>query len=105
MDADKARRAAARGEVTLVVTCDENCTVRGEGTLAVPGRDIGLDPDSGGLPAGGTGALHLDLSRAEAGRLRRLLRAHRKAIALVRLSATDAAGNQTTAERRVRQKP
>jgi glucose/arabinose dehydrogenase len=105
VDPSKARRAASRGEVTLVVRCDESCTVRGTGRIVLPGRDIGIDPDSVSLPAGLPGALHLDLSGKESKRLRAALLDREKAKAKVELSATDAAGNLSAVERRIRQKP
>jgi glucose/arabinose dehydrogenase len=104
VDARKGRRAAARGDVTLTVGCDEACTVHGAGTIPLPGKDIGLDPDDATLSAGVLGALHLDLSGKEARRLRRELGDGGKAKARVELTAADAAGNQSAAERRIKQK-
>jgi glucose/arabinose dehydrogenase len=101
----KARRAAARGEVTLGVTCDETCKALGEGEIVMRGRDMELDPDGVALAAGARGALHLDLSRREAKRLLRALSGGGKAKAAVEVTATDLAGNQAAAERRIRQKP
>lgn len=104
VDVGKGKRAAARGKVTLVVTCNEGCTLRGEGEIVLQGKDIGLDPDSGALPAGATGRLHLELSAKQARRLRRVLLDGGKATAVVGLTAADAAGNRGTATHRIKQK-
>jgi glucose/arabinose dehydrogenase len=101
----KAKRAAKRGEVALIVSCDESCTVSGAGKIKLPGKDIGLDPDSAVLPAGVRSALELDLSRKEAKRLLAELRGGDKAKALLELTATDNAGNQTAEDYRVKQRP
>jgi glucose/arabinose dehydrogenase len=100
----KARRAAAKGAVRMIVSCDEACTVSAQGEIKKPGPDIGLDPDSASLVAGGRAALRLDLSRAESKRLARLLRRGRRARAVVELVAADSAGNSTPASRAVKQK-
>jgi glucose/arabinose dehydrogenase len=100
----KAKRAAARGRVTLVVGCDEACNVRGHGKLKVPGKNIVLSPDSTVLGAGEIGALQLELSRRQARRLRGVLRKGRRSKAVVRVTAADATGNQGVERRRIRQK-
>jgi glucose/arabinose dehydrogenase len=104
VDLSKAKRAAARGELTLIVGCDESCTVSGGGKVVLPGKDIGLDSDSGALPAGVPGALGLGLSRREAKRLSAELRDGGKAKAVLSLTGTDATGNQSTAKYRVKQR-
>jgi glucose/arabinose dehydrogenase len=104
VDLSKAKRAAARGELTLIVRCDENCTLTGTGKVVLSGKDIGLEPDDGTLPAGVPGVLGLDLSRRKSKRLGAELRDGGKAKALLSLIGTDAAGNQSAAKYRVRQR-
>jgi glucose/arabinose dehydrogenase len=104
IDARGGRRAGARGEVTVVVGCDERCVVNGGGGIVMPRTDIGLDPDALSLTAGVPGALHLDLSRREAKRLLGELRDGGRAKAKLELTAVDGAGNQTVAERSIKQK-
>jgi glucose/arabinose dehydrogenase len=104
LDLSKAKRAGARGEVRLIVGCDETCFLQARGEITVPGKDIGLSPGSGSAPAGGRAALSLDLSAKEARRLRAELRRGGKAKAGVHVTATDLAGNVGAADRRVRQK-
>ncbi|MGH2956331.1 MAG: PQQ-dependent sugar dehydrogenase [Solirubrobacterales bacterium] len=100
----KARRAAKRGKVTVVLSCSEGCTVRASGKIVLAGRDIGLDPDQETLPAWRKGALSLDLSRNERRRLRRKLARGRKARAALDLVASDPLGNEGIVEPRVRQR-
>ena len=69
------------------------------------GKDLGLGTDTLALATGVLGVLHLDLSRKEAKRLLRELRDGGKAKAVVDLSATDAAGNKSSATHRIKQKP
>jgi glucose/arabinose dehydrogenase len=104
VDASKGRRAGARGEVILLVGCDEACAVQGDGAVVLPGKDIGLDQASVSLAAGIPGALRLDLSGKEARRLRAALLDHEKAKAKVELTAADAVGNVSAAERKIKQK-
>jgi glucose/arabinose dehydrogenase len=104
VDVRKGKRAGARGELSLIVGCDENCSVQGAGKVRLPGKDIGLDPDSEALVAGVPETLHLDLSRKEARRLLGALKDGEKAKAVVNLSASDSTGNRTTATRRIKQK-
>ncbi|MGH2984108.1 MAG: PQQ-dependent sugar dehydrogenase [Solirubrobacterales bacterium] len=104
VDLSKAKRAAARGQLTLIVGCDEACTVSGGGEVVLPGKDIGLDPDGGFLAAGIPGALHLELSGKETRRVRAALLDGEKVKAGVELSAADAAGNRSVAQRRIKQK-
>ena len=103
VDVSKARRAANRGAVRLVVGCDESCVVSGEGEVAKKGKDLGLDPGSEQLAAGVPEALDLELSGREARRLRSALKRGSKARAVVDLLANDATGNQTAASRRIKQ--
>jgi glucose/arabinose dehydrogenase len=104
VDLSKAKRAAARGELTLIVRCDENCTLTGTGKVVLSGKDIGLEPDDGTLAAAVPGVLGLDLSRRKSKRLGAELRDGGKAKALLSLIGTDAAGNQSAAKYRVRQR-
>jgi hypothetical protein len=105
VDLRKGRRAGARGELTAIVRCDESCTVRGAGKIAVPGKDLGLDANTLTLAANVPGALRLDLSGSEASRLLRKLRGGAKAKAKVALTAIDGWGNASAARRKIPQKP
>jgi hypothetical protein len=100
----KARRGAARREVTVIVSCDSACSAHGEGRISLRGRDIGLDPDDAALPQGVPGALDLDLSRKEARRLRGTLAEGRRAAAKIEVSATGGDGGTATVKRKVRQR-
>jgi glucose/arabinose dehydrogenase len=105
VDVRRGKRAGARGELILLVGCDESCAVQGGGEIVLRGRDLGLDPGTlVALAPGVQGVLHLDLSRRESRHLLARLRDGAKAKAVVDLSASDAAGNQSTATRRIKQK-
>jgi hypothetical protein len=97
------RRAARRGRVTLIVSCDEPCRLQGWGRIGMPGKDILLGSDSSGpAPAGGT--LDLPLSATGARRLGASLDSGRRARAMVRIDATDAAGNRSVLRLKIRQR-
>jgi len=104
VDARGGRRAAVRGELLAIVVCDERCAVKGGGAIVMPGKDIGLDSGALSLAGGIPGTLRLDLSAQEAKRLLRQLRDGGKAKAGVDVTATDEAGNTSTAVRRIKQK-
>jgi len=99
-----ARRGGKPGEVILRVSCDQACTVAGEGEIKKRGKDISLDPDSIQLAAGEAARLRLELSRRERRRLRRALRTGQKAKAVIEVVATDAAGNADRVRRTLKQK-
>ena len=90
--------------MTLLVGCDEACTVAAKGRIAEGVRSLGLDPDSEGLGAGVKEDLRLTLSSREARRLRHALRDGRRPKALLALTATDAVGNTTEVSRTVKQR-
>jgi glucose/arabinose dehydrogenase len=104
VDTSRAKRAGARGEVSLFVGCDEPCTVQGAGEIVMRGKDIGLDPDTLSIAVGIEGEINLDLSRKEARRLLAALDDGWKAKAVVELTAADSLGNSAVAERSIKQK-
>jgi glucose/arabinose dehydrogenase len=95
VDLRKARRGAARREVTVIVSCDSACSAHAEGRISLRGRDIGLDPDDAALPLGVPGALDLGLSGKGARRLRGALAEGRRAVARIELLATGGGGTAT----------
>lgn len=101
VDIRKGRRAARRGGVTLVVQCDEPCTVWGGGRIVTRGAEIRLGSDMDALQAGARGVLHLELTPTAAKRLLHALSRGHRAKVVAELGAVDAAGNRTTTRRRI----
>ncbi|MDP9228948.1 MAG: hypothetical protein M3M99_07805, partial [Actinomycetota bacterium] len=104
VDISGSRRAAARGELAVLVGCDAACTVVGRGEIRGRGANIRLRKDSAAATAGAMTKLRLDLSAGGASQLRRALRQGGRATAILDLQATDAAGNQSSAARRIKQR-
>jgi glucose/arabinose dehydrogenase len=104
VDLRKARRGAARREVTVIVSCDSACSAHGEGRISLRGKDIGLDPDDASLPLRVPGALDLGLSGKGARRLRGTLAEGGRAVAKIEVSATGGGGGTATVKRKVRQR-
>jgi glucose/arabinose dehydrogenase len=104
VDLRKARRGAARRDLTVIVSCDSSCSVHGEGRISLLGKDIGLGQDDAALAPGVTGTLHLGLSGKEARRLRGALAEGRRAVAKIEVSATGGGGGTATVKKRVRQR-
>jgi glucose/arabinose dehydrogenase len=103
VDLRKARRGAARRELTVIVSCDSRCSVHGKGRISLLGRDIGLDPDDAALPPGVAGTLGLGLSAKQARRLRETLAEGRRAVARIEVSATGDGGTASVS-RKVKQR-
>jgi hypothetical protein len=82
-------------KLTLSVKCDEDCTVVARGKLTQGGRGS-LKTVRRSLPAGRRTALALRLPK-----LRGAAAAAKRMIALVTVTAADAAGNKRTAKRRI----
>ena len=100
----RGRRAARGGEILLRLACAEACSVSAAADFLVPGRNFELGPEGASLSAGVPRELALPLSRAQARRLRALLRRGRKAKALIEAVATDAAGNRHSVGHRLPQR-
>jgi hypothetical protein len=84
------------GELRLVLSTGEPCTISASGTLAFGSRRFALKPARTG--AAGRIALRLRLGRSDAGAVTRLLR-HRHGVVKLKLVAVDAAGNRTSLQR------
>jgi hypothetical protein len=80
--------------VVLGAGCSEPCSIRAAGTVS--GTGAGHAPRLVGTAAraaAGTKPMRLAITRRGATRIRRALRRHKRVFAVVRVAATDAAGN------------
>ncbi|MBI5105429.1 MAG: hypothetical protein HZB46_10710, partial [Solirubrobacterales bacterium] len=87
--------------IVLRVRSGEAATLTAKGTIAVPGKDPSIKATTMRLAAGRTATLKLKLSATALAAVRRAWARHRKATAVLKLSARDAAGNAATATRRI----
>jgi hypothetical protein len=88
------QRAARRRAVVLGAGCSEPCSIRAAGTVS--GTGAGHAPRlvaTAARAAAGTKPMRLAITRRGATRIRRALRRHKRVFAVVRVAATDAAGN------------
>jgi hypothetical protein len=99
------RQRWERRRVVVEAACPtEACTATAAGRLLVPGaaKAIAIGPTSARIGAGARGRLAMRLSTHGWRRARRALRARRAVWIRVELTARDAAGNATTARRRLK---
>lgn len=84
--------------------CDQACTISARGTLSIPGASsvFKLTPASKKLTAAGSAKLKLKLSTKTLAKLRKALKAHRKATATVTVTATGAGGKSQAFKGRIR---
>ena len=97
-------QALRRGALAVQAACDEDCTVRAGGSIALSGsaRVHRLKTVARGGKAGARVKLALKLDRASLKAVRRALAKRRRVVARVTVTATDAAGNRRTVTVRVR---
>lgn len=97
-------RVLARRGVLVRGGCDEACTLRTGGTLAIPGASAAfkLPAVSRKVPAGGRVKIVLKLRGRAISRLRAALRSHRRPTVTVTLSAKAASGATSALRRRIR---
>ena len=97
------QRVLTQKGVILSASCDEACTLKASGTIAILGQRtrLPLRPASGTLDAPGRQTLKLGLSSSAQKRLSSLFRQGRRASATVSVRAVDKAGNASTAKRTV----
>jgi hypothetical protein len=101
----RAQRVLRRGALLVDARCPaEACAASAIATIAVPGakRALRLAARERALRAGSAATLRLVLDARARAALRHALRARRALTAKVRVTVTDAAGNQTIAGRSVR---
>jgi plastocyanin len=98
------QRVLRQGAVLVRVRTNEAATLAATGTVSVPppARVLRLRKSTAASAAGEVVTLRLKLSRRTRAALTRALALRRKLRASVRITATDAAGNQTVSSRRVR---
>ncbi|MGH2978580.1 MAG: hypothetical protein ACRDLQ_02955 [Solirubrobacterales bacterium] len=98
------QRIARRRAVFVRVTADEAVRLSAKGTLSVPGasRAFKLHRARAAVTAGQTRKLRLRISKKTARAARRALRRKRRVRATVTVTAVDAAGNRSSARRRIR---
>ena len=111
LDVRGARRAARRRALPVSVRCDEDCKLVAGGSIAVKGRAgssrkrvIRGSPGRLELQLGQPGVVRVGLSKKQAKRLRAALKAGRRAVARIEVSATGGGGGTATLTRRVKQK-
>ena len=94
------KRQKADASIEVGVRCDEPCALVAKGKLAAGGRSFNVKANKQ-LEAGKKGTLKLKLSNAARDAAAEALRAGGSLQARITVRATDAAGNATTAKRRV----
>lgn len=98
----RSQRILRQGRAIVVkVKSSETATLRLTGTISVPGRDPALRSTTRRLAAGRMVTIKVKLSSSAVRTVRRAWARHRKAVAVVKLRLTDAAGNATTTTRRI----
>jgi plastocyanin len=101
--ATRAQRVLRQRGVVVKVQTDEAATLTATGTVSVPSaaRLVRLRRAAATSAAGQTATLRLKLSRKALAAVRRALAVRRRLRASVRVTAIDAAGNRTSALRRI----
>ena len=108
-----ARQAAKRRAVTVRVACDEDCTVSAQATIRLKGRKQGRSAKAGRLKGTAAvsrlqlnqpGKVRVTFTRKQAKRLRKALRAGRRAVARISVTATGGGGGTDGAKREVKQR-
>ncbi len=102
---DKTHRRPLRRFLPVVATCDEPCRLRATGTLSIGGDRTSavkkLIPASRSAAANHSARLRLRLSKTTFRRAALARRHHRRVIARILVTATDAAGNTARRTKRV----
>jgi hypothetical protein len=111
LSAASRQRVLRTGFITVRVRCDEQCTVRANGRVAIrrlraraaADRPLRVRTRRATLAAGARASLRLHIARSTRARIARALRRPRRtATALITIRATDRAGNASTKRVRVR---
>jgi hypothetical protein len=90
--------------LVLRAACDENCVMAASARLTVPGtsRTVKLRQTRRSLAAGAKTRLKLRTSRTVLKKLRRAFRHRSRLTARISVTAKDAAGNRSSAKRKIR---
>ena len=98
------QKVLKRGSVQASAACDQACNIVATGSLSVPGaaKSYKLVTAHGSLKAAGRARLKLRLPRSVRKPLRAALKARRKVVAPIVISATGSSGNATRVKRTVR---
>jgi hypothetical protein len=98
------QKVLKRGNVQAGATCDQACTIVGTGRMSVPGaaRSYKLVTSRASLPGAGRATLKLKLPRRVRKPLRSALKAHKRVVAPITISATGASGTTTRVQRKIR---
>lgn len=98
------QKVLKRGSVQASAACDQACNIVATGSLSVPGaaKRYKLVTAHGSLKAAGRAMLKLRLPRSVRKPLRAALKARRKVVAPIVISATGSSGNVTRVKRTVR---
>jgi len=98
------QKVLKRGNVQTGATCDQACTIVATGSMSLPGaaKRYKLVTARGSLPAAGKATLKLKLPRGLRKPLRSALKAHRKVVAPITVSATGASGATSRVQRKIR---
>jgi Ca2+-binding RTX toxin-like protein len=96
-----------RGRITVVVRCDEPCTVTGSASVSIGRVSAGLRARRAtrSVDAGTAAKFEFRFSRKTLRSLLRSLALGRRVVARVRVVAVDHAGNSSSAARKIRLKP
>ena len=93
-----------KGVLVVSVTCDEACSATASASVNVPGSSkvFKLKPVKRSLAAGAKTKLKIKLSKKTVKAGKRALKKHKRVKATVSVGATDAAGNSSKAQRKIR---
>jgi hypothetical protein len=102
--APSSQRVLRQKAVLAGGSCDQACTISAKGTLSIPGASAvyKLAPASKKLTAAGTAKLKLKVSKKTLAKLRKALKARRKATATVTVTATGTGGSAQALKRKIR---
>ena len=111
LDTRGSRRAWRKRALAVRAACDEDCTLTAAGTIVIKGAAKGAKAGrlrgttgSTEVEMGANGIVRVRFSKKQAKRLRAALRARRRAVAKIEISATGGGGGTETVTRRIKQK-
>jgi hypothetical protein len=98
------QKVVKRGNVQASAACDQACTIFATGSMSVPGaaKSYKLVSTRGSLQTAGNAKLKLRLPKSMLKPLRKALKAHRKVVSPITITATSASGGTTRVTRKVR---
>jgi hypothetical protein len=102
--APSSQRVLRQKAVLAGGSCDQACTISAKGTLSLPGASAvyKLTPASKNLTTAGTAKLELKLPKKTLAKLKKALKAHKKATATVTVNASGAGGSAKALKQRIK---